>query len=61
MEKLRISSYSTQGVGEAGKEPKISWKKVAAYIKEQGGSYLFGNAVCKRKYNEVIGGIETDS
>ncbi|OJJ98200.1 hypothetical protein ASPACDRAFT_1857528 [Aspergillus aculeatus ATCC 16872] len=33
--------------------PKVSWKQVALYIHENGGSYLFGNATCKKKWCEV--------
>ncbi|RAH81066.1 hypothetical protein BO86DRAFT_410384 [Aspergillus japonicus CBS 114.51] len=33
--------------------PKVSWKQVALYIYENGGSYLFGNATCKKKWCEV--------
>ncbi|KAJ5664645.1 hypothetical protein N7462_011458 [Penicillium macrosclerotiorum] len=33
--------------------PKVSWKKVAQYIWNQGGSYQFGNATCKKKWCEI--------
>ncbi|RAL13566.1 uncharacterized protein BO97DRAFT_442235 [Aspergillus homomorphus CBS 101889] len=33
--------------------PKVSWKNVARYIYDNGGSYLFGNATCKKKWCEV--------
>ncbi|EUC46135.1 hypothetical protein COCMIDRAFT_36222 [Bipolaris oryzae ATCC 44560] len=32
---------------------KVSWKKVADYIEENGGSYHFGNSTCKRKWLEL--------
>ncbi|KAF2837940.1 hypothetical protein M501DRAFT_1017693 [Patellaria atrata CBS 101060] len=32
---------------------KISWKQVAAYIPENGGSYPFGAATCKKKWLEL--------
>jgi YHS domain-containing protein len=32
---------------------KVSWKKVAYYIDENGGSYHFGNSTCKRKWLEL--------
>jgi hypothetical protein len=32
---------------------KISWKTVAKYIDENGGSYLFGNATCRKKWDEL--------
>jgi hypothetical protein len=36
---------------------KISWKNVAKYIKNNGGSYLYGNATCKKKWNEIQGRV----
>ncbi|KAJ2894203.1 uncharacterized protein MKZ38_007843 [Zalerion maritima] len=33
--------------------PKISWKAVAEYITENGGSYQFGYATCRKKWDEV--------
>ncbi|KAK3190938.1 hypothetical protein K4F52_002886 [Lecanicillium sp. MT-2017a] len=32
---------------------KIPWKTVAKYIDENGGSYLFGNATCRKKWDEL--------
>ena len=29
------------------------WKEVAEYIVRNGGSYHFGNATCKKKWDEV--------
>jgi hypothetical protein len=34
---------------------KIAWKKVAGYIFDNGGSYQFGNATCKKKWYEIRG------
>ena len=39
-----------------GKDPsavKIPWKKVADYIVKHGGSYRFGNATCRKKWDEL--------
>lgn len=36
-------------------EVKVPWKKVSAYIAENGGSYRFGNATCKKKWFEISG------
>ncbi|KAI1941748.1 hypothetical protein LOZ66_001229 [Ophidiomyces ophidiicola] len=33
--------------------PKISWRQVAEYIWNNGGSYHFGNAACKKKWVEL--------
>ncbi|GKZ34829.1 hypothetical protein AbraIFM66950_005225 [Aspergillus brasiliensis] len=35
--------------------PKVSWKRVAQYIRAHGGSYHFGNATCKKKWCEIHG------
>jgi hypothetical protein len=34
-------------------EIKVPWKKVSAFIYENGGSYRFGNATCKKKWFEI--------
>ncbi|KAI1815986.1 hypothetical protein GGS20DRAFT_277514 [Poronia punctata] len=36
-----------------GNTKGVPWKKVAAYIKENGGSYHFGNATCRKKWDEL--------
>ncbi|KXG52222.1 uncharacterized protein PGRI_085060 [Penicillium griseofulvum] len=33
--------------------PKVSWKTVAEHIWDNGGSYHFGNATCKKKWCEI--------
>ncbi|GKT52738.1 hypothetical protein ColTof4_14237 [Colletotrichum tofieldiae] len=33
---------------------KIPWKLVAEYIQRNGGSYLFGNATCRKKWDELV-------
>ncbi|KKF92628.1 hypothetical protein CFO_g5020 [Ceratocystis platani] len=33
---------------------KIPWKRVAEYILQNGGSYLFGNATCRKKWDEMM-------
>ncbi|KAL1979795.1 hypothetical protein VTN96DRAFT_5180 [Rasamsonia emersonii] len=53
------SSEENEGSG-AGQIPllrlrKISWKRVAEYIWQHGGSYHFGNATCKKKWCEIYG------
>lgn len=32
---------------------RTPWKEVAEYISEHGGSYHFGNATCRKKWDEV--------
>lgn len=34
---------------------KVPWKKVADYISENGGSYHFGNATCKKQWLKIQG------
>jgi hypothetical protein len=36
---------------------RLSWKKVANYISEHGGSYHFGNSTCKKKWAEIEGDL----
>jgi hypothetical protein len=33
---------------------KIPWKKVGEWIVENGGSYHFGNATCRKKWDEMV-------
>ena len=33
---------------------KIPWKKVAEYIFENGGTYLFGNSTCRKKWDDLV-------
>jgi hypothetical protein len=32
---------------------KVPWKQVAEYISNNGGSYLFGNATCRKRWDEL--------
>ncbi|EEY16443.1 predicted protein [Verticillium alfalfae VaMs.102] len=48
-----------QGVAKFAKEAengrmKVPWKQVAEYIQRKGGSYLFGNATCRKKWDELV-------
>ncbi|KAI0910446.1 hypothetical protein F4823DRAFT_624224 [Ustulina deusta] len=33
---------------------RVSWKQVATYIYEHDGSYHFGNATCRKKWDELV-------
>ncbi|SPO00583.1 uncharacterized protein DNG_03332 [Cephalotrichum gorgonifer] len=33
---------------------KVPWKQVAKYIADNGGSYHFGNATCRKKWDELV-------
>ncbi|KAI9836510.1 MAG: hypothetical protein M1837_003302 [Sclerophora amabilis] len=41
------------GTSAAIEAEKVPWKKVANYIVRQGGSYHFGNATCRKKFDEI--------
>ncbi|CRK07889.1 hypothetical protein HYQ45_003571 [Verticillium longisporum] len=48
-----------KGVAKYAKEAengrmKVPWKQVAEYIQQKGGSYLFGNATCRKKWDELV-------
>ncbi|KAK3368569.1 hypothetical protein B0H63DRAFT_515143 [Podospora didyma] len=38
--------------GNPSKATTIPWKKVAQYIQDNGGTYLFGNATCRKRWDE---------
>ncbi|KAI0128973.1 hypothetical protein BJ170DRAFT_355873 [Xylariales sp. AK1849] len=40
--------------GEDPTTSKIPWKQVAEYIDNNGGSYLFGNATCRKRWDELV-------
>ncbi|KAJ5054712.1 uncharacterized protein L3040_000978 [Drepanopeziza brunnea f. sp. 'multigermtubi'] len=41
------------GQGLDSSTPKIPWKLVADYIADHGGSYHFGNATCRKRWDEL--------
>ncbi|KAI0165856.1 hypothetical protein GGR57DRAFT_497324 [Xylariaceae sp. FL1272] len=40
--------------GDDSTSAKVPWKKVATYISEHGGSYHFGNATCRKKWDDLV-------
>ncbi|KAI0199630.1 hypothetical protein F4808DRAFT_471432 [Astrocystis sublimbata] len=34
--------------------PRVPWKQVATYIFNHGGSYHFGNATCRKKWDDLV-------
>lgn len=40
--------------GDNLSNPKVSWKQVAEYITANGGSYSFGNATCRKRWDELV-------
>ncbi|KAI1494792.1 hypothetical protein F5X96DRAFT_665477 [Biscogniauxia mediterranea] len=40
--------------GDDPASAKVPWKQVADYITEHGGSYHFGNATCRKKWDELV-------
>lgn len=49
-----VERYRWRGKVVAGRRGRIPWKKVAEYIKVNGGSYHFGNATCRKKWDELV-------
>ncbi|ESZ90601.1 hypothetical protein SBOR_9009 [Sclerotinia borealis F-4128] len=55
---LKLLSNAAKQFGRGnreGSEPKVQWKKVAEYIAENGGSYRFGYATCRKRWVELEG------
>ena len=50
---MRIFSEQSTDNAQRPHEPKAMWKRVAAYIAKNGGSYQFGNATCKKKWETL--------
>ena len=42
-----------ESAGNPAQYGKVKWMLVAQYIKEKGGSYHFGNATCRKKWDEM--------
>ncbi|KAI2642671.1 hypothetical protein GGS21DRAFT_486494 [Xylaria nigripes] len=40
--------------GDSATSGKVPWKQVATYIYEHDGSYHFGNATCRKKWDELV-------
>ena len=51
--KKAVRKYIRKAPSSSGKS-KIPWKQVADYIYDKGGSYHFGNATCRKKYDELM-------
>lgn len=49
----RMSHHCGSRAGRLVGSSKIPWKQVAEYIWENGGSYHFGNATCRKKWDET--------
>ncbi|KAJ8065060.1 hypothetical protein OCU04_005773 [Sclerotinia nivalis] len=50
---LRLLSKAVKEIGRSmgdGSEPQGEWKKVAEYIADNGGSYRFGYATCRKRW-----------
>ncbi|KAK8072622.1 hypothetical protein PG996_005970 [Apiospora saccharicola] len=48
------------GKGDSPTKTRIPWKQVADYISKNGGSYHFGNATCRKKWDELVARGEAD-
>lgn len=45
-----IRNLGKEGTSKAS---KIPWKQISEYIASHGGSYHFGNATCRKKWDEI--------
>ncbi|KAF2735098.1 hypothetical protein EJ04DRAFT_219763 [Polyplosphaeria fusca] len=52
-ELAHVEHHSYRQLSNNQKLAKISWKKIADYIAENGGSYHFGNSTCKKKWCDI--------
>ncbi|RAL68751.1 hypothetical protein DID88_007446 [Monilinia fructigena] len=53
---LRLLNTAVKKFGRKNRdawEPKVQWKKVAEYIADNGGSYRFGYATCRKRWLEI--------
>ncbi|KAK6860329.1 hypothetical protein PG995_003965 [Apiospora arundinis] len=46
--------------GNSPTKARIPWKQVAEYISQNHGSYHFGNATCRKKWDELVARGEAD-
>ncbi|KAK8064688.1 hypothetical protein PG994_007326 [Apiospora phragmitis] len=46
--------------GDSPTKTRIPWKQVADYITKNNGSYHFGNATCRKKWDELVARGEAD-
>lgn len=54
--KVYLTPVATKDPARAvGRNIKIPWKQVADFIVANGGSYHFGNATCRKKWDEING------
>lgn len=44
---------ATKRYSRSGAHEQVSWKRVSDYIVDNGGSYRFGNATCRKKWDEL--------
>ncbi|KAI0408601.1 hypothetical protein F4802DRAFT_604842 [Xylaria palmicola] len=54
-EDIRLLKKAVRKLAQDDKtSAKVPWKQVATYIYEHGGSYHFGNATCRKKWDELV-------
>ncbi|KAJ3573088.1 hypothetical protein NPX13_g4827 [Xylaria arbuscula] len=52
---IRLLKRAVRKLAKGGKDSaRVPWKQVAAYIFEHDGSYHFGNATCRKKWDELV-------
>ncbi|PSN63206.1 hypothetical protein BS50DRAFT_591389 [Corynespora cassiicola Philippines] len=53
LEEMDRTDDGTRALSRKQLASKLSWKKIADYIAENGGTYHFGNSTCKKKWVEL--------
>ena len=55
MKQLRLLKKAVKKLTTASDlaNSRVSWKQVADYIANHGGSYHFGNATCRKRWDEL--------
>ncbi|TRX89622.1 hypothetical protein FHL15_009531 [Xylaria flabelliformis] len=52
---IRLLKKAVRKLADGDKtSARVPWKQVAAYIYEHDGSYHFGNATCRKKWDELV-------
>ncbi|KAI0118699.1 hypothetical protein GGR51DRAFT_570492 [Nemania sp. FL0031] len=51
---IRLLKRAVRKLTKGDSSARVPWKQVAAYIYEHDGSYHFGNATCRKKWDELV-------
>jgi hypothetical protein len=50
---IKLLKKSVRKLTNGSDKNRVPWKQVAEYIANNGGSYHFGNATCRKKWDEL--------